>query len=1130
MRRLIFYMMLLLFCNIRTCAQLGFQGVYNGKNTTIVVNPDAELYINGSIINAQASDLNIANFGVITLKDSVVNLAGTLFNESSSAFVNGKITSLGTVHFINEKPQYICNKGEKILFADLKVADTTVLLSDIHVSGNLILNNRAKTKIILNNQNLRMYDRDDPMDLLISGRIVGEDENHYIADVGTGSIRMIKRYGFSSNIGIVALQDIGLEAAANNATAYIKANRLHQPINSVASGSIAKYYEILNKAGDFDRFSMQYFTHDLLPKHGNPASFQIFYADTANTFIWTKINAVSENSQVKILNPFQDGEKPQLYTIAEDCSLIGLNLGMDVEVCRGKEISINPQWDSLEPLHYYYVWNSDTNQIEGKNISHLKTFIAEKDTIIYLKAVDNHACEAYDTMRIVVRDNPYVKIKNIPKEEKLQCITHEWAFSVDSIENNVLYTWNLGDDTIQKGKEIQHTYNYDGAFNVSLSVENQYGCENMDSIRIIVEAMPVPHFIMKNLAEKRIRFTDSTQFFTPENNQTWKILSTTYFLSSTITVDFPDFGEYPLILTTWGERCTTSITQNINVLPKGRIEFQIDSSAFCSENSLQFRNTSVCNWGAVQYEWDFGDGTRGVDTNPVKIYHNDETATYSVTLRAFDPENGWNKEFSKQIIIHRLPYIGFGDSIITCENKWILRPVEPGLKYRWNDVSIADSLLVAQDGRYSLQLTDVHGCVSYEEVRIKLEAPMDPTIDTVSACGNLLLDAGNPNSIYLWNNGTTDRTLQINQSGTYQVNIAQYNGCKPSKIIHVTIYPLPYAKIQVSDILCDGDTISLMTVEESERLYVWNTGDTNASICITQQNMYCVTAIDTQTECRTSDSAFIIKHEKPKIDLGSDRNICIGQEHFLKIDEYPYASSIVWWDQNGFSQEGREYMLNDTGTYFVELYLSNGCSASDHIHFIQYVDPLTVDFLVASDAFVGDTLCFIDLSYPDPTIWNWNLSSGFRISQPKFQYVFWNVGKYDAELIVQNADCQLSKTKQILISQLKTPNKDTLREDTIPKEEIVFSKYSGDMANILSAKAIPNPSSGQFDLAVVLRQASKITAKLYNLSGEELRSILIPKQKEYLNVNCDFRQLQSGVYFLKLNDGKGEKTVKIIIH
>src|ERR1044072_5760050 len=50
----------------------------------------------------------------------------------------------------------------------------------------------------------------------------------------------------------------------------------------------------------------------------------------------------------------------------------------------------------------------------------------------------------------------------------------------------------------------------------------------------------------------------------------------------------------------------------------------------------------------------------------------------------------------------------------------------------------------------------------------------------VSLCnlsGGLVLDAGNPNSTYLWSTGETSQTITVNEAGTYWVNVTSAAQC-----------------------------------------------------------------------------------------------------------------------------------------------------------------------------------------------------------------------------------------------------------------------------------------------------------------------------------------------------------------
>jgi PKD repeat protein len=1123
---------LLLFLSGTASGQNPFTGIFlsDNKEASVFISKNDTLFIDGSAVNENSEDLNIYNSGVLILTDSLVNRAGALFERSSKGVGTGgqDVDIMGNVVFAGNKKQII--RGN-IFFADLSIRDSVELKSDIHVAGRLRLNQWSEPgRLILGRNTLKMYINDN-FDRTAAGILEGEDEDHYVtSDSEFGNIRMMKDH---TGEGRSALATMGLQVNVPDDNGHITVERYHIPESNAALGGIRKYYSITDNSGAISGLSIRYLTHDLLPEHSDQASLRLFYSEDGIGESYQLIESESLNSTVSSGSGGVKSniEKPFRYTVAATCRLPGLTLGADRELCLNSSVTIAPQWVSQPAYSYDYVWNDDEATREEKTAATPKTFLLKGDTVIWVKATDTRGCSAFDTVVIRALPVPVAQIAPIHVENSRRCISETWTFETTP-ENGHSYQWDFRDHTTATGATVTKDYTLPGDYRVRLAVENEHLCTAADSVRITVEGMPVPDFTTQIVAEKKIRLIDQSQFFTGTRQYEWKVLDQT-FTAATAEVLFPDFGEYEVILTVKGDKCAATASQTISVTEKGSLGFRIDNASFCQGAALQFTNESVCLWGSMTFEWDFGDGTRSTLANPVKTYHDDETAVYTVTLRAIDPETGWSSALARDITVHRPPRINWGGAISTCDSHWLLQPEEEGYTYLWSNGAVSSAVDVTRSGRYSLRLTDVNGCRTVEDADITLNSAVMPAISDTQSCGDVILDAGNPGSAYVWSNGAATRTLTVDRSGTYSVTVTQPNGCTGSKTVSVEIRQRPEVKVNGPADLCEGSSATLYTAQEAGTVYHWNTGAASPAVDITGEGWYRVTAVNTASSCSASDSLYVVGLAAPVIDLGRDRNVCLGQETILTMDDYYYAAAVEWWKDGGQVYNARNFAVSDTGTYNLRVTLANGCSAVDRIHFGGIATALNIDFLSASQANVGDTLVFIDLSYPDPIAWNWEISSGFRTDQPVFQYAFWNEGVYSVKLSVDNGGCILSETKTVTVTSRLKQGGDTgggQGGEETPVDDTRLKPLYVAPSSILEASAIPNPSDGDFYLKARLGQPSRLIARLYTPTGQAVASFIIPQQSEDVLYECNFTSLPAGVYILQLLSDNDVKTVKIVIN
>ena len=722
----------------------------------------------------------------------------------------------------------------------------------------------------------------------------------------------------------------------------------------------------------------------------------------------------------------------------------------------------------------------------------------------------------------------------------MRCITDSWVFETAILPEHT-YRWDFGDNDSAFGAMVTKNFTAAGKYDVQLFVENEHGCSNSSEIITIhVEALPEPDYYTEIVAEGIIRFHNITNYH-DSNTQLleWTILDDAYDYSP-VEISFPDMGEFPIVLTARNDRCSATHSSNIMVTQIGVLDFSIENSVLCQGAELRFINESEFVLGGITFEWEFGDGGLSSEENPVKAYHDDETTVYSVTLRAIDANNtGWSASLTREITVLRPPRINWGGNIFVCDDNWLLKPEEVGAYYLWSNGSTMESLNVTRSDTYWLQLTGNNGCVSRENVNIVLNSAVVPTISDTQSCGRLTLDAGNPGSEYLWNNGSTARTLLVEENGTYSVTVTQPNGCTGSKTVQIEIIESPEVKVLGTTTLCYGATATLHTAEEANTSYLWNTGSTASSTEIFGEGWYRVTATNLNTMCVASDSIYVISQSSPRLDLGGDRNVCLGQETILEMNDYYYATAVEWWKEGDVQiHEGRSFAVSDVGTYFLRVTLANGCSTTEQIRFNGVVTPLIVDFLAASMSNVGDTVVFIDLSYPEPIIdRNWDLSTGFRTSEPIFQYAFWNEGVYTVKLTVDNGGCALSNTKSITVGTELKSGGDGSNDaqgngggSEIFIDDVSEKPLYREPSKIIEAIAFPNPGDGDIQVQVKLARPSRLLARLYTITGQAVTSFVVPEQTEEALFRCNFTNLPAGVYLLQIHSEDDVRTVRVVIN
>ncbi|MEM9929965.1 MAG: PKD domain-containing protein [Bacteroidota bacterium] len=195
--------------------------------------------------------------------------------------------------------------------------------------------------------------------------------------------------------------------------------------------------------------------------------------------------------------------------------------------------------------------------------------------------------------------------------------------------------WNFGDSQTSNETSPNHTFPGPGTYNVSLTVTNGCGADTTNEL-ITVGAPPVAGFSNSSSSSCAPL---SVSFF---NESTGDIDSLRWDFpggqpsTSTETepvITYANAGEYDVSLSVYGPGGEATFTQTewIEVFPTPTPGFTLTQDGA----TVILTNTSQ---QAVNFNWNFGDGTTSTDVNPTHTYT--ESGLYTITLNALNNSCG----------------------------------------------------------------------------------------------------------------------------------------------------------------------------------------------------------------------------------------------------------------------------------------------------------------------------------------------------------------------------------------------------------------------------------------------------------------------------------------------------------
>lgn len=273
------------------------------------------------------------------------------------------------------------------------------------------------------------------------------------------------------------------------------------------------------------------------------------------------------------------------------------------------------------------------------------------------------------------------------------------------------------------------------------------------------------------------------------------------------------------------------------------------------------------------------------------------------------------------VIINSLPSPVAEDTINKClgTNKLIRIDFVPGTHYQWNTGDTTNYTFAAAAGTYWVNAW--HNCDTISDTIMvadvtPLSIDLGPDV-LICRPATLIYNLGylNADSI-VWDGSINSDVFNATSNGLHWVEA--YNACgvySDSIVVAVDRAPLAVLK---DTAYCFNASVTLDGYQSNVDSYLWNTGDTSASIVVSQTGWYYV---DYENRCGSfRDSAYVrIDYNLPRIDLGPDTLFCAGT---LTLDPGFVSGGYYLW-QNG--DTSRTFDVSATGQYYVQLY--NACNS-----------------------------------------------------------------------------------------------------------------------------------------------------------------------------------------------------------
>ena len=541
-----------------------------------------------------------------------------------------------------------------------------------------------------------------------------------------------------------------------------------------------------------------------------------------------------------------------------------IELGIDTIICEGQVLILDATTTGAN-----YLWqDGSSNQIFSLNQSG-----------IYWAQIEINSCFERDSIEVTVI-NPILNLGNDTS------ICEGEVLTLDATNPGATYQWQDGSNN------ANFQISQSGTYFVEIDI---LGCSAQDEINVIVNDIPL------------LNLGNDTSICQGEN----------------LTLDATTTGANYV----WQDGSTN---QTFSLNQTGIYWAQIEINGCFYRDTIEVitinsyidlgNDTSICEGEIVTLD----AGNTGADylwqdgsTN--QTYIANQSGTYSIEIDFL----GCLIDGEIDVIVNDIPLLDLGNDTSICEGEvLILDASTAGANYIWQDGSINPIFQPSQSGTYLVEI-EVLGCVNQDEIELIVnEIPYLELGNDTSICEGeqLFLYANTSGADYLWQDGTTNQSLIVNQTGTYSVE-TELLGCTNQDEINIIVNEIPNIDLGNDTSICEGENLILDATTAGAN-YLWQDGSTEPIFSLNQSGTYSV-EIDV-LGCTAIDEIEVIVNEIPYLELGNDTSICEGEN--LILNASTAGANYSWQDGSTNS----DFEVSQTGTYTVEIEV-NQCINQDTI-------------------------------------------------------------------------------------------------------------------------------------------------------------------------------------------------------
>ena len=377
-----------------------------------------------------------------------------------------------------------------------------------------------------------------------------------------------------------------------------------------------------------------------------------------------------------------------------------------------------------------YLWDfGDETNATGVMVEH--AYVDDGNYTVTLTVTDDDNATDTTTAIKAVLNRPPVAIFAESTETAYigEAIVFNASDSYDLDGTIASYFWDFGDETNTTGVIVNHAYDINGTFTVTLTVTDDDGTSNSSSSTktILKNEPPIPLFTesVETVYTGEIITFNASDSYDPDGSITnyfWDFGDGTNTTGLTVNHAYVDDDVYTITLTVTdddGETATKSTTKTVLNRPPIALFTENPTIAFTDEIiHFDASSSNDPDGSVISYFWDFGDGTDATGVMVDHAYVDDDV--YTVTLTVTDDDGETATKSTTKTVLNRPPIALFTDDATNADVDELIRfdasdSYDPDgiiLNYFWDfgdgtnaTMCVILSHAYTEDGDYTVTLT-----------------------------------------------------------------------------------------------------------------------------------------------------------------------------------------------------------------------------------------------------------------------------------------------------------------------------------------------------------------------------------------------------------------------------------------